>query len=80
MLHLLAAMLLAPGGQVAHPETFNNFRETRVVAPVTDKDIRPSRPPACRTDAEVQIAVQQVRNGEAGDCWVKDASAFSRYR
>jgi hypothetical protein len=79
MLHLLAAMLLAPGA-MSHPEINVNIREQRVTGPVTDKDIRPVRPPECRTEAEVQLAVQQVRNGEGGDCWVRDASAFSRYR
>jgi hypothetical protein len=78
MLHLLAAMLLAPGS-VAHPEVNVPLRETRVVGPVTDKDIHPGRPPECRNEAEVQVAVQQVHRGETGDCWVRDATAFSRY-
>ena len=44
--------------------------------PVTDKDLRPGRPPDCRSAAETQRAVEQVRRGDPGDCWVKDISAF----
>jgi len=44
--------------------------------PVTDKDLRPGRPPDCRSAVETQRAVDQVRRGEPGDCWVKDLSAF----
>jgi hypothetical protein len=79
MISLLAAMLLAPGS-VAHPEVNVPLRETRVTGPVTDKDLRPTRPPECRTEADVQLAVQQVHQGQAGDCWVRDVSAFNRYR
>ena len=79
MLHLLVAMLLAPGS-MSHPENNVIFREQREVTPVTDKDLRPTRPPECRTEADVQLAVQQVHQGQAGDCWVRDATAFNRYR
>ena len=48
--------------------------------PVTDKDLRPMRAPDCRSEAETQRAVEQVRNGQAGDCWVRDIRAFSQYR
>jgi hypothetical protein len=45
---------------------------------VTDKYLLPTRPPDCKTDADVQRAVAQVRAGEPGDCWVRDVTAFSR--
>ena len=48
--------------------------------PVTDKDLRPMRAPDCKSEAETQRAVEQVRNGEAGDCWVRDIREFSQYR
>jgi hypothetical protein len=76
MLPLLAAMMLAP--PLSHPEINVFVRESRAPMPVTDKDLRPSRPPECKTDAEVQHAVWQVRNGEIGDCWVRDVTAFNR--
>ena len=48
--------------------------------PVTDKMLRPVRPPNCQNEAEVQKAVAQVRDGQQGDCFVRDLSAFRRYK
>jgi hypothetical protein len=77
MVSLLALLLagLPPGSL---PEQRLSIREVRPLSVVTDKDMRPTRPPECKTDAEVQHAVWQVRNGQAGDCWVRDATAFNR--
>ena len=77
MMHLLVAMLLAP--PLTHPEINVAIRESRNATPVTDKDLRPSRPPDCKTDEDTQRAVSQVRNGESGDCWVRDVTAFNRH-
>ena len=77
MVSLLALLLVGlPPGSL--PEQRLTIREVRPLSVVTDKDMRPSRPPDCKSDAEVQHAVWQVRNGQAGDCWVRDATAFNR--
>jgi len=74
---LLALLLVGvPPGSL--PEQRLTLRETRPLTQVSDKDLRPVRPPDCKNDAEVQHAVEQVRNGQAGDCWVRDATAFNR--
>lgn len=75
----LLAMLLAgapPGSSL--PDRMTVLREVRPLSVVTDKDLRPVKPPDCKSDAEVQRAVWQVRNGQQGDCWVRDATAFNR--
>lgn len=80
MLQLLILLALQPGG--------GWFPESRVLLPerpfgptaVTDKDLRPVKPRDCKNEAEVQRAVAQVRSGEPGDCFVRDASAFNRYK
>ncbi|MGN6154413.1 MAG: hypothetical protein ACTHN4_01600 [Sphingomicrobium sp.] len=76
----LLALLLAgapPGGSL--PERRIILREVKPLTQVSDKDLRPTRPPDCKTDADVARAVQQVRSGQAGDCWVRDAAAFNRH-
>ena len=78
MIHLLMAMLIAPGGNI--PESKLQVQDPRSATAVTDKFLLPSRPPDCKSDAEVQKAVEQVRNGERGECWVRDVSAFNRRR
>ena len=73
---------------VALAQTGTSLPEARVLLPdravgptaVTDKMLRPVRPPNCQNEAEVQKAVAQVRNGEQGDCFVRDLSAFRRYK
>jgi hypothetical protein len=75
----LLALLLAgvpPGSSL--PERNLILRDVKPLSQVSDKDLRPVRPPECRTEADVQHAVWQVRNGEQGDCWVRDATAFNR--
>ena len=47
---------------------------------VSGMDMRPVKPRDCQSEAEVRRAVAQVKNGEPGDCFVRDASAFSRYK
>jgi hypothetical protein len=78
MISLLMALMLSPADTIGD----NRFmiRDPAGATPVTDKDLRPSRAPYCRTEADVQRAVEQVRNGEPGDCFVKDAAAFNRRR
>jgi hypothetical protein len=78
MVHLLMALMLAPGGGAIGDNRFILRDPLRGPTPVTDKDLRPVRPPDCRTELEVQRAVSQVRNGEQGECFVKDARAFNR--
>ena len=77
MIHLLMALMLAPSTSIGESKMMLRDR-LQGPTPVTDKDLRPSRPPDCRTDEEVQHAVYQVRNGELGDCFVKDPRAFNR--
>ena len=80
MLKLLMIMAFAQAG--------GSLPESRVLLPdravgptaVTDKTLRPVRPPDCRTEAEVQKAVAQVRDGQQGDCFVRDLAAFRRYK
>jgi hypothetical protein len=77
MIHLLVAMMLTPV-ETGIPQKFMIPRDQGTAVPVTDKDLRPVRPPDCKTDADTARAVEQVRSGEQGECWVKDARAFSR--
>jgi hypothetical protein len=79
MVTLLALMLAgAPVGS-SIPERNLILREVKPLTQVSDKDLRPVRPPDCKSEADVQRAVQQVRSGQQGDCWVRDASAFNRH-
>ena len=79
MVTLLALLLVGvpPGSSL--PERNVILREVKPLTQVSDKDLRPVRPPDCKTEAEVVHAVEQVRNGQAGDCWVRDATAFNRH-
>jgi hypothetical protein len=79
MVTLLALMLAgAPVGS-SLPERNLPLREVKPLTQVSDKDLRPVRPADCKTEADVQRAVQQVRSGQQGDCWVRDATAFNRH-
>jgi hypothetical protein len=79
MVTLLALMLAgAPVGS-SLPERNLPIREVKPLTQVSDKDLRPVRPADCKTEADVQRAVQQVRSGQQGDCWVRDATAFNRH-
>jgi hypothetical protein len=79
MVTLLAMMLAgAPIGS-SLPERSLLLREVKPLTQVSDKDLRPVRPADCKTEAEVRHAVEQVRSGQAGDCWVRDATAFNRH-
>ncbi len=77
MIHLLMAMMLTPV-ENGIPQRFMLPRDQGTQTSISDKDLRPGRPPDCKTDAETLRAVEQVRHGEAGECWVKDAAAFNR--
>ena len=79
MVTLLALMLagVPPGSSL--PERSLLLREVKPLTQVSDKDLRPVRPADCKTEADVQRAVQQVRSGQQGDCWVRDATAFNRH-
>lgn len=79
LVHLLMAMMLAPGSGSIGDNRGILRDPLRGPTPVTDKDLRPTRPPDCRTQFEAARAVEQVRNGEKGDCWVRDATAFNRH-
>ncbi len=78
MIHLLMAMMLTPV-ENGIPQRFMLPKDQGTTSTITDKDLRPGRPPDCKTDAETMRADAQVRNGEQGECWVKDARAFSRH-
>jgi len=81
MLQLLMLLLAAgplQGGTIG--EMNLKVREMPSPTPVTDKDLRPQKAPDCRTEAETQRAVAQVRNGEPGECFVRDITAFNRYK
>ena len=77
MIHLLMLLMLSPA-QGGIPERFMIPRDQGTATPVTDKDLRPVRPPDCKTDEETARAVAQVRAGEPGECFVRDVSAFNR--
>lgn len=79
MIPLLMALMLAPGSGSIGDTKFMLRDPQQGPTPVTDKLLRPSRPPDCKTDEETRHAVQQVRNGEIGDCFVKDVAAFNRH-
>ncbi|MCL6677892.1 hypothetical protein LZ519_00950 [Sphingomonas sp. RG327] len=79
MISLLMALMLSPADSIGDSR-FILRDPLQGATPVTDKDLRPARQPYCRTEADVQRAVAQVRNGEPGDCFVKDAAAFNRRR
>ena len=78
MLHILAAALLLQVGP-SQPEGNLKFRD-RVVGPtqVTDKDLRPMKAPDCRTEAEIQLTLDQLKNGEPGDCFIRDIRRLSQ--
>ena len=73
-------MLLALGPVHDIPEGKLQVQDPRGATAVTDKYLLPSRPPDCKNEIEVQKAVEQVRNGERGECWVRDVTAFNRRR
>ena len=71
-------LLLAPADFNNVPQMKLMVNDPRGATAVTDKYLLPSKPRDCKTDAEVQRAVEQVRAGEPGECWVRDVSAFNR--
>lgn len=76
MIHLVVALMLAPHSL---PEANIRLRDRAMSpTPVTDKDLRPGKLPDCRNDSEVQITLQQIRNGEQELCFIRDMSAFKR--
>ena len=80
MLQLLIALLLVqptPGPGVGEGRLNLPDRASGPM-PVTDKDLRPQKAPDCRTEAEIQLAVEQVNRGEAGDCFVRDIKRLTR--
>ena len=79
MMHLLIALLLAPmpsTGSIGDNRSLL-FDRAQAPTPVTDKDLRPRKLPDCRSDAEVQITLDQIRHGEAELCFIRDKRAFS---
>lgn len=80
MLKLLALMLLAQAqGSTSIGEANFKFRDPAGgVTPVTDKDLRPMKAPDCRSEAEIQLALEQLSHGERGDCFIRDISRFKR--
>ena len=80
MLQLLIALLLVqptPGPGDGGPK-FGLPDKASGPMPVTDKDLRPQKAPDCRNEAEIQRAVEQVNNGEAGECFIRDMKRLSR--
>jgi hypothetical protein len=77
MLKLLVLLLLAPGASL--PDTNVKLRDRlEGPTPVTDKDLRPVKAPDCKTEAEIQKTLEQLSYGERGDCFIRDASRFTR--
>lgn len=77
MVPFLVAMMMAPSMSSLPEQQAMMHDRVRGTTPVTDKDLRHVKPPDCKTDDEAQKAIAQVRNGEAGDCFVRDPKAFS---
>ncbi len=77
MMNLLIALLLAPvpGGSISDNSLILRDR-LEGPTPVTDKDLRPVKLPDCRTDTEVQVALEQIRKGEPEACFIRDRTAF----
>jgi len=74
---LLVLLLLAPPPSIT--ESNSKLRDrAQGPTPVTDKDLRPIKPPDCRNQAEVQRTLEQLSHGEAGDCFIRDKTAFRR--
>jgi len=79
MMHLLIALLLAPSpssGSIGDNRSLL-FDRAQAPTPVTDKDLRPRKLRDCRSDAEVQVTLEQIRNGEPELCFIRDQRAFS---
>jgi len=80
MLQLFALMLLAvqdaPGPGIGEQILLRD--RAQGATPVTDKFLIPARPPNCRTEEEEQIALEQIRHGELGQCMVRDQSRTRR--
>lgn len=78
MLQLVMLMLLAaqdPGGTLRPGEGSLILRERiRATTATTNIFLLTPRPPDCRNAEEEQIAIEQVRNGELGQCMVRDQS------
>ena len=79
MVTLLALMLAGAPTPGSLPERRVILREVKPLTQVSDKDLRPTRPADCKTEADIRRAVEQVRSGQQGDCWVRDATAFNRH-
>ena len=78
MLQLLPLLLLMQSVGSA-PDLNVKLRDRAAgPTPVTDKDLRPVKAPDCRSEADVQRALEQLSRGEAGDCFIRDRSAFNR--
>jgi hypothetical protein len=78
MVHLAMLLLLAPV-ENRIPQVLIRRQDAHTATAVTDKFLVPTRPPDCKTEAEVRRAVEQVRKGGPGECWVRDISAFNRH-
>jgi hypothetical protein len=78
MMHLLIALLLQPtAGSIGENRTLL-FDKSAGPTPVTDKDLRPQKLRDCRNDGEVQVTVQQIRNGEPELCFIRDMTALNK--
>jgi hypothetical protein len=76
MLHLLILLAAAaPGGG----RTDVIIRERALAAtPVTGMELRPVKMPDCRNDVEVNRALEQLRQGQAGECFIRDIKLIQR--
>jgi hypothetical protein len=77
MLPLLMALLLAPPPS-SLPDRAVITREQASPAPVTDKDLRPAKLPDCRSNAAVQRQLDAMKQGEIGECFIRDITALNR--
>lgn len=76
MMHLLILLALAPNGGAIGENNAILRERAMSPTPVTDKDLRPVKLPDCRSDAEIQITLKQIRNGEPELCFIRDRQAF----
>ena len=74
MLQLVMMMMLAaapPGQGPGIGEKIQLRDRLQGAMPVTDKFLIPARPPNCKNADEEQLAIEQIRNGELGQCFVR---------
>lgn len=73
MLQLVILLFAAPA-MAGPPDRVNLRDRLEGPTPVTDKWIIPPKAPDCKNAQQEQVAIEQIRNGELGQCFVRDQS------